>query len=512
MLAALLDAMPDAVVMSDAKGHITRANEAVRRLFGYDPARLIGASINTLMPKALADRHEGFMQTYLETGRARIIGRGRSVEGLRCDGTTFPLHISVGQADCAGQTLFVAILHDLSQRASIEEALARTARLDAIGQMTGGISHDFNNILAVVMGNLELLDSRLQDKDDRAMLADAMEAAELGAELTAGLNAFGRNSQTHCEIIDINAACNAAVSLVRRTFDPQYVITVQLQDNLPSVLSDTTQLQSALINIALNARDAMPQGGKLIIRSEAVTVDDSYLAQELDVAEGPYVRISVTDTGRGMGPDTQQRIFEPFFTTKPIGRGTGLGLAMVYGFVRRCGGHVTVYSEIGHGTTIGLYFPVIDAMPKDGQHKFDARKHLATNNQTVLVVEDNPQVRTLATARLIELGYRVKEAESGDAAAALLRAQSDVDAVFTDLVMPGTLDGLALAQHVATNYPKIRILLTSGYAEDILSKQSSELGHPILRKPYRQSALANALSELFVDDPQSVVATSQVKE
>ncbi len=499
ILAALLDAMPDAVLMSDVHGNITRANAAVRHLFGHDPAALIGASINTLMPKALADRHDGFMQAYLETGRARIMGRGRSVEGLRRNGTTFPLHISIGRADSGGNTQFVAILHDLSQRSTIEEALARTARLDAIGQMTGGISHDFNNILTVVMGNLELLDSRLQDTDDRAMLADALEAAELGAELTAGLNAFGRNSQMHCEIIDINAACNSAVSLVRRTFDPQYVISVQLQDNLPSVLADTTQLQSALINIALNARDAMPEGGKLIIRSEAVTVDDTYLAQELDVAQGAYVRISVTDTGRGMGPDTQQRIFEPFFTTKPIGRGTGLGMAMVYGFVRRCGGHVTVYSEIGHGTTIGLYFPVIDAVPEGGQRSFDPRKHLATNNQTVLVVEDNPQVRKMARAQIAELGYRVIEAESGDAAATFLDSNPDIDAVFTDLVMPGTLDGLALAQYMTTHHPKTRILLTSGYAEDILSKHNTELGHPILRKPYRQSALAKALSDLFAE-------------
>ena len=497
LLGALLDAMSDAVLITDAKGIITRANGAVGKLFGYDPSILVGSNVSTLMPQALADRHDGFMQNYLETGKARIIGRGRVVEGLRRDGTTFPLHLSIGHADHRGESHFVGILHDLSQRIAAQDALARSARLDAIGQMTGGISHDFNNILTVVIGNLELLEDRIDDDDDRAMLADALEAAELGAELTAGLNAFGRKTATNCETIDINGACNAALSLIRRTFDPHYVISVQLQDDLPPVLADTTQLQSALINVALNARDAMPEGGKLIIRSETVNIDDTYIAQELDVAEGPYVRISVTDTGRGMGPDTQQQVFEPFFTTKPVGQGTGLGLAMVHGFVRQCGGHVTIYSEIGHGTTIAIYFPVIDALPDQKKSSVLSLVHPGTRDQTVLIVEDNPQVRKLTKARMEELGYSVREADSGDMAAEKLRQDSHIDAVFSDLVMPGELDGLALARHIVATYPTMHVLLTSGYAEDILSRQKDDVGHRILRKPYRQSELAAAMSDLF---------------
>jgi len=500
LLIALLDAMPDAVLFSDADGIITRANAAVGRLFGYDPTELIGGSVNRLMPLALADRHDGFMENYLKTGSGRIIGRGRAVEGLRRNGDSFPLHLSVGHAKYDGQNHFVAILHDLSARIAAEEALSRSSRLDAIGQMTGGISHDFSNILTVVIGNLELLASKITDPDERAMLSDALEAAELGAELTAGLSAFGRKTTTHCSTIDINAACRAALALIRRTFDPQYQISVELTEDLPAALADTTQLQSALVNIALNARDAMPEGGKLIVRSEVVTIDDDYIAQELDVAEGSYVRISVTDTGRGMGPDTQQRVFEPFFTTKPVGHGTGLGLAMVYGFVRQCGGHVTIYSEIGHGTTIALYFPVIDA-PRAERHIEDqtlARK--AARNRTVLLVEDNPQVRKLTAARLKDLGFVVRQAERGDVAAEMLRQDADIHAVFTDLVMPGELDGLALARHIVATYPHIRILLTSGYAEDILSRHNESIEHDILRKPYRQSDLSKALAALFDDD------------
>lgn len=499
MLIALLDAVPDAVLMSDANGAITRANPAAGTLFGYDPGQLIGQSVNMLMPKSLSDRHDGFMQGYLETGNARIIGRGRAVEGLHRDGQTFPLHLSIGRADYAGATHFVAILHDLSARIAAEEALARSARLDAIGQMTGGISHDFSNILTVVIGNIELLEARIAgDEEAQAMLKDALEAAELGAKLTEGLTTFARKAPTQTAPINVNAACTAALGMIERTFDPHYEILTELGADLPEVMADVTQLQSALINIALNARDAMPDGGQLIIRSEAISIDDTYIAQELDVAEGDYVRISVTDTGRGMGPDTQQRVFEPFYTTKPVGQGSGLGLAMVYGFVRQSGGHVTIYSEIGHGTTIALYFPVLGAETAHRQPMQPTLSHARGDNQTVLVVEDNPQVRSLTTVRLRNLGYRVQEAATGDHAAELLRQDKDIDAVFTDLVMPGELDGLALARHVVATYPHMRILLTSGYAEDILNRHNqNEPDHQILRKPYRQSDLATALAALF---------------
>jgi PAS domain S-box-containing protein len=494
---ALLDAMPDAVLVSDADGVIARANPAVGRLFGHDPAQLVGQSVDILMPQALADRHDGFMQRYLDTGQARILGRGRAVEGLRRDGTAFPLHVSLGKTEQDGQTYFIAILHDLSHRKAAEDALARSARVDAIGQMTSGISHDFSNILTVIIGNLELLEARIEGEDNKAILSDAVEAAHLGAELTAGISAFARTTITHCDPTDVNEACDAATALIQRTFDPQHKIIFERSDPLPIVLADTTQLQSALINIALNARDAMPDGGKLIIRTETVLIDDSYMAQELDVAQGHYVRISVTDTGVGMGPDTQQKAFEPFFTTKPIGRGTGLGLAMVYGFVRRCGGHVAIYSEIGLGTTGALYFPILGEAPAIRQTAGESIAGHAARGQSVLVVEDNPQVRRLTTARLKELGYTVHESGSGDDAAEVLRQANDIDAVFTDLVMPGELDGLALARHIVATYPDIRILLTSGYGEDILNAKNTETNLRILRKPYRQSELAEALSALF---------------
>lgn len=500
VLPTLLATTPDAVLVSDGDGIIQLSNAAAGKLFGYDPADFVGKSVNILMPRALAERHDGFIRRHLETGQKRVIGRGRIVEGQRRDGTTFPVHASVGQTTYLGAPVFVGVLHDLSKRANAEDALARSARLDAIGQMTVGIGHDFNNILTVVIGNLEMLRDRATAQIDHAMLDDALEAAKLGAVLTSDLNSFSRRSRTHFQVIDANAACRSAVSLIKRTFNARYDIVVELDETLPVVLADCTQLQAALINIALNARDAMPDGGTLFLGSDLVTIDDNYIAQELDVAQGTYVRISVTDTGMGMGPETQQRIFEPFFTTKPIGQGTGLGLAIVHGFVRQCDGHLTVYSEIGHGTTIALYFPTIDDAPTPPQNMRNLNIRRDTAGRTILVVEDNPQVRKLTSARIRELGYHVREADCGETAAEILRQVPDVDAVFTDLVLPGDIDGLKLARHIAQHYPELPVLLTSGYAEVILNHADEDIGHDILHKPYRQSDLSSALSSLFAKE------------
>lgn len=329
LLTALLDAMPDAVLVSDGNGTITRANHATGRLFGYDPAELIGDSVGTLMPQAMADRGDGFMQSHRETGQER------RVEGMRRNGETFALNLSVGHASYEGEDHFVAILHGLGASATAQEALARTARLDAIGQMTTGISHDFSNLLTVIMGNLELLEKKLHDPEEQAMLADAQEAAAMGAELTAGLSAFARNTAGKFDAISVNATCETALTLIGRTFDPQYEISLTLADDLPAVMADTTKLQSALINIALNARDAMPEGGKVMIRTEVVTIDDDYIAQELDVSEGVYVRISITHThGLAWGRTRNSASLSPISPPSPWDTARGLGLRW---FTALCG-------------------------------------------------------------------------------------------------------------------------------------------------------------------------------
>ena len=517
VLNAILDAAVDAMVVSDDAGIILRANTAAGDLFQNDPADMVGKNVKILMPKSRADQHDSYMSHHVTTGEKRIIGLGRDVEGQRRDGTVFPLHLSVGHADVDGRQYFIAIMHDLTYRKSTEDALARSQRLDAIGQMTGGIAHDFNNLLTVIIGNLELLEMRGADAKQIEPIKDALDAAELGAELTSRLMVFARKSHLKPVRSDLREISEQTLTMLKRTMGATYRIKTDFADRLSPVMIDPVQLQSALMNLALNARDAMSGGGELLVSLADVTIDDSYMAQETDIAQGNYVRLSISDDGQGMSLDAQRRAFEPFFTTKSDTGGTGLGLAMVYGFVRQSGGHITLYSEPGLGTSFGLYFPVI-ADVAEGDTLNEAAPATSTDEpkgkgETILVVEDNPRVRRLSLERIRDLGYGTQEAENGDQAYHMLKNGLHVDAVFSDVVMPGALHGYALAAKIAAEFPHLKVLLTSGYASDVITDTlAHEQRFDILHKPYRQSELALRLQELLSDTAgASVTVTSQAK-
>ena len=499
-LSAIMDAAADAMIVSDARGTIQRANKAAQELFGHSEAIMLGQNVSMLMPRSMADLHDGFMNHHLSTGEEKIIGIGREVEGLRADGTIFPLHLSVGRSDVDGHQTFVGILHDLTQRRAAQEALARSQRLDAVGQMTGGIAHDFNNLLTVVIGNLEMLELQEQEPAKRALIADALDAAELGAEMTARLLVFARRGNLAPSKTDLRDACDDTLAMLRRTLGAKYQINTDYEDGIDVVMVDPAQFQSSLVNLAINARDAMEDGGDLLISVSNINIDDTYIAQETDIAPGRYVRVFVSDNGGGMTQDAQKRAFEPFFTTKVDRNGTGLGLAMVYGFVRQSGGHITLYSELGVGTSIGLYFPALDAetSAQTAQGAQENQSFPLGNGAKILVVEDNPSVRKLTVQRLVELGYRTVEAETGDAALHLLQDGQRVDAVFSDLVMPGKLNGYDLAHSIYADYPDIPVLLTSGYASDVVtSRLTEDMRFPVLHKPYRLPELAKKLHELL---------------
>lgn len=497
VLHAILEAAVDAIVVSDQLGKILRANPAAAELFQYDLAEMIGQSVNMLMPRAMADMHDRFMSHHIETGEKHIIGIGREVEGQRKDRSVFPLHLSVGHSEVGGQPIFIAILHDLTLRKATEDALARSKRLDAIGQMTGGIAHDFNNLLTVIVGNLELLEMRGADARQLPLIKDALESAELGSDLTSRLMIFASKSHLKPEKTDLRQVCLEALALVRRTMGPTFDIKTDFPDNLDSVMVDLVHLKSALMNLVLNARDAMAEGGKLLLSLQNVTIDDTYMAQETDIEAGDYVRLSVSDNGGGMSPEAQRRAFEPFFTTKPKSDGSGLGLAMVYGFVRQSGGHVTLYSELGLGTSFGLYFPALAREAGHGAAEIPSTLPRG-NRQSILIVEDNPKVRKLSIERIRDLGYSIIAANSGDQAYQILKDGAKVDLVFSDVVMPGTLNGYDLAAKIALEFPKLKVLLTSGYASDVIKTGlAHEKRHKILHKPYRQSELAERLQALF---------------
>ncbi|SPH27458.1 Blue-light-activated protein [Ascidiaceihabitans donghaensis] len=297
--------------------------------------------------------------------------------------------------------------------------------------------------------------------------------------------------------------CTDTLTLLKRTIGASYRIRTDFAAELAPVMIDPVQLQSALMNLALNSRDAMGSGGELLVSIANVVIDDSYMAQETDIEPGDYVRLSVSDDGAGMGLEAQRRAFEPFFTTKEEGGGTGLGLAMVYGFVRQSGGHVTLYSELGLGTSFGLYFPAVPHEMLTKDVPLAGHQHHALprgNGETILIVEDNPRVRKLSVERIHDLGFATLEAENGDRAYEMLKSGAQVDLVFSDLVMPGTLNGYDLAAKITKEFPDLKVLLASGYASDVITSSMEHDGPlDILHKPYRQSDLAKRLHAMLVD-------------
>jgi PAS domain S-box-containing protein len=495
-LEAILNSAVDAIIAIRKDGIIEAANPAATRLFQYNPDEFIGRNVKFLMPGPHRTNHDGYLKSYVETGRRKIIGIGRDVEGLRKDGSVFPMHLSVGEFEVDGEQYFTGIIHDLSERKAAENALQQAQKMDALGQLTGGIAHDFNNLLTVITGNLELLDMHLGDGSHKELLDEALEATDLGARLTHGLLAFARRSSLDPETIDANEVAIGLTDMLQRTLGPTINLSSVLGSDLWSTKVDRAQLESGLVNLAINARDAMPKGGKLVIETRNAVVDADQQDVDLRPKRGEYVQLSVTDTGHGMTPEALQRALEPFFTTKEVGRGTGLGLSMVLGFAQQSGGHLTIYSEMGVGTTVNMYLP---RQPEDGQQPAlsttpEVKK--TGNGETILVVEDDLKVRKLTISRLERLGYRVHAAIDGEQARKMLDITPGIDLVFTDLVMPGEFSGYDVAQYVQQHYPEIKMLLTSGYAEELTRSDKLQANQlKLLRKPYRLQELAAAVAE-----------------
>jgi len=389
-----------------------------------------------------------------------------------------------------GAPYLEGFVSDITERKSIEDQLRQAQKMEMVGQLTGGVAHDFNNLLAIIIGNLELAGEASMPAAVSEQIGRALGAAERGASLTRQLLAFSRKQILQPQLVDLNKLVPRAVELVHSALGETIEVETVLAGGLWKAMIDPAQLELALVNLAVNARDAMPSGGRLTIETANARLDDDYRQLNLYARSRPYVLLAVSDTGCGMTPDVAARAFEPFFTTKEVGKGSGLGLSMAYGFVKQSGGHVKIYSETGRGTTVKLYFPrareqavpVID-MP--------LRPSSATGGQTVLVVEDDPDVRRLSRETLSELGYQVVEAEDGATAISILKEGTPVDLVFTDLVLPGGMDGVALAREVRKLYPGIKLLCTTGDSYNA-ALRNGDFGEDIevLAKPYRKADLA----------------------
>ncbi|MBX3499213.1 MAG: PAS domain S-box protein [Alphaproteobacteria bacterium] len=391
----------------------------------------------------------------------------------------------------------ISLRLDITARKAVEEQLRQSQKMDAIGQLTGGVAHDINNMLTVIIGNAEaLLEQRSLEADARETLELMLRAAEGSAELTNRLLAFARRQPLRPKQLDVNGFIGRMEGLLRRSLGEQVEVVLARAADLWPVSIDPGQLETAILNLAINARDAMPGGGRLTIATGNAIVDASYATGRHDVAIGDYVVVSISDTGTGMTPQTLAHAFEPFFTTKDVGKGTGLGLSMVYGFVQQSGGHVTIHSEAGEGTTVRMYLPrASDADGAPGNGETQAPLSTA-RGETILLVEDDDLVRGHVVTQLRQLGYRVTPASDGRQALALLAGEEPVDLLFTDMVMPGGIGGRELAEQARRLRPGIRTLFTTGYSADAVARAGRlELDAPLLGKPYRLRELAERIRE-----------------
>jgi PAS domain S-box-containing protein len=420
-------------------------------------------------------------------------GKARRTTGVLRDVTERKLAEEVLEARIAERT--ASLREEIERREEAQAALLRSQKLQAVGELAGGMAHDFNNLLTVINGNLELLGLRQLDDKARDLLRRAEEAATMGGRLANRLLVIGRRQRLQPVTLDLNEVARSMTDILRRTLGDQIEIQATFASDLWPTLADISEVENAILNLAINARDAMPNGGKLFIQTTNKSLGPDDVAGEAGLKPGEYVMLSINDTGTGIPPEHLTRVFEPYFTTKEAGRGTGLGLSTIYGFAKQSGGHLTIYSEVGRGTSVRLYLPRAAAGATTTEHKVEAPARAA--GQAILVVEDNADVRDVTVKRLDMLGYRVLTAENGPSAIALLEGGTKVDLVFSDVMMPGGMTGFDVVRWVRANQPGTKVLLTSGFTGEV-AKNGERAGAAdveVLRKPYAIAELARAVRE-----------------
>ena len=497
LLAAALDV--DAVVIVFGFG--ARAELAVRAAHGIAPAEL--DSVLDALSELSADAPRGTLPLALPPGSGFASGRAaRLLDVAQPMGAVIALSRSPRELDRDARHFLqqaADVLASTTQRHRSQEQLAHAQRLDAVGQLTGGVAHDFNNLLTVISGNLQLLEAQLPPGGEEGeVIASALRAVGRGAELTRKLLAFARRQRLSPRAIAPQQLLADVGLMLRRTLGEQVDLSIQCAADVGAVYADPAQLDTALVNLALNARDAMPRGGRLEISVRRETFE---AAEDVDTRPGDYVVFAVADTGLGMSPEVQARAFEPFFTTKEHGKGSGLGLSMVYGFVKQSGGRLAVDSRLGYGTRIELFLP--GAASPDGAAPVASSGAAQRGNERVLVVEDEPEVRGIALAFLRSLGYATVAAANADDALALLRADAAIDVLFSDVVLGSGANGGELARAAQGLRPGLPVLLTSGYERpDGNGGELPGAEFPLLRKPYRREELAEALRRVLGARPQ----------
>lgn len=491
----VVENIPAMVAVKDATdGRFVLLNRAGEELTGIPRSESIGKNDYEFFPKDQADLFVAGDRRVLESGALEVIPEETIVTRHKGSRTLRTLKLPVPDQEGRPKYL-LAMSVDITEQKQVESQLRQAQKMEAIGNLTGGLAHDFNNLLSVVIGNIDLLRERFNaDPESDELAEQALSAALRGAELTQRLLAFARKQPLQPRQIDLNDLVVSISKLMRRTLGDNIEINHLLEEAVWPIVADPAQLEASLLNLATNARDAMPQGGQLQITTANKHLDEDYASLHPGLAAGDYALIEVTDNGAGMTKQTMAQIFEPFFTTKREGHGTGLGLSMVFGFMKQSEGHINVYSEVGVGTTFRLYLPRAAKAPKLATASVQAVEH-ARGNETVLAVEDNPALRDLVVRQLTQLGYACIEASDGPAALAILESRT-VDVIFSDVIMPGGMSGYDLGRAALSRWPSIKVLLTSGFPEEKLNGN----GNPpwnirLLSKPYRKEDLARIIRD-----------------
>ena len=489
----IFETSQDLILVVDRRGTLLRVSPSCNQILGYAPEEMAGRSAREFLHPDDLDGTRTEM---------RLARRGRVMRHFECryvhrDGRAVPLTWMGVWSEPEEQHFFIG--RDMTERLAAEERLRHAQRLESVGQLTGGIAHDFNNLLAIVMGSIDLMfDVPGLPPEAAERGRAALHAAQRGAELTRRLLAFARKQPLKPKVLDANALVGNLTGLLSRTLGQHIEVEFNGAPDLWPVLIDAANLEAAITNLAVDARDAMPDGGRLVIETRNEILDADYARENPGAVPGEYATVIVSDTGTGMPPEVLNRIFEPFFTTKELGKGTGLGLSMVFGFVKQSGGHIRAYSEVGHGTTMRLYLArAKEASSEAAADPADTRIE-AKRNERILVVEDNDAIRQLVLTQLTRLGYRLLEANGADAALVILDKGEPIDLLFTDIVMPGGMSGHALAQEALKRRPGLKVLFTSGFPGAVLTDMEGIPGpDAVLSKPYRSKELAAKLRSIL---------------
>ena len=497
MVVALLESASQAIISIDRTGKIVLANPRTEEMFGYTRDELLDHSIEQLLPEAKRAAHMRERQNYFSRPHVRHMGIGMELAGRRKDGAEFPVEVSLSYVEIEGGLFAIAFVSDISQRKALEEQLQHAQKMEAVGRLAGGVAHDFNNMLTVISGyNRMLLDELAAQDPLRSYVEEALTAADRAAELTNQLLTFSRRQIVQPRVVSVNNVIRGSEKMLGRLIGEDIEVVFLLNAEAGNIKVDPGHLEQAIVNLAVNSRDAMPLGGRLTVETSNVDLDENYARSHVGVRPGEFVLIAVSDNGTGMDAATRLHIFEPFFTTKEKGKGTGLGLATVYGIVKQAGGDIWVYSELGRGTTFKLYFPRVAEPSEEAPAREPAQP--TETLETILVVEDEQSVRDLTVKMLQKLGYRILTAASGAEALQISRKHAGpIALLLTDVVMPG-MSGRQLADALRPQRPDMKVLFLSGYTEDtIVHHGVLDPNVQFLPKPFSREVLAKKLREVL---------------